>query len=46
MYLFKDIYGNYCLRFRKQEWKLTAKTAQSAMLYVGLHLDTIMRKSK
>lgn len=45
MYIFKDNYGNYCLRFRKQTWKLPAQTVQSALYYVGQHLDTLMRKT-
>lgn len=42
MYLFKDSYGNYCLRFRGKDWKLPAKTAQSAVYYIGQHLDKLV----
>lgn len=42
MYLFKDNQGNYILRFRGETWMLPAKTIQSAVYYIGQHLDKLV----
>jgi hypothetical protein len=41
MYIFKDLNGNWRLRFRGEEWLLPARTVQSALYYVGQHLDKV-----
>lgn len=42
MYLYQDRYGFYELRCNGRTYKVPAKTVQSAVIYIGQHLEKLV----